>query len=276
LIGGLIALLAALGVGAYFLFAGSSAGASTPKEVANKLMQAGQRQDFAAARKLLCAQDNRLNMAHDLNANGRVKSYTIGTVTQASSTRATVIVTVTTIGDSTPQTTPLPVVKESGAWKVCVSDLLGGPTVGNSSVPSLPSPSITSVPSASNFPSISGPSINLPSINIPSLPSNLPTDLAGLNPCSLTGNTAEQYATTYVGMAEIGYTSYAQACVFQNSVPRAVTAALKASSTSGYYSPAGGSGSTFQFTSIDGSSHLAVTVSRESDGKLYVTKVEKS
>jgi hypothetical protein len=77
-------------------------------------------------------------------------------------------------------------------------------------------------------------------------------------------------------MAEIGYTSYAQACVFQNSVPRAVTAVLKASSTSGYYSPAGGSGSTFQFTSIDGSSHLAVTVSRESDGKLYVTKVEKS
>jgi hypothetical protein len=81
-------------------------------------------------------------------------------------------------------------------------------------------------------------------------------------------------ALAYVGAAEIGETDTAQACVYQDSVPQSVTESI--ASDDSLYSPAGSSGDTYEFTSIDGSSHLSVTVTKESDGSLYITDVVKS
>ena len=56
---------------------------------------------------------------------------------------------------------------------------------------------------------------------------------------------------------------------------KSVTASLKTSG-SGLYAPSGDSGgSTVEFKSIDGSSTIEVTATKESDGKYYITKVEK-
>jgi hypothetical protein len=55
-----------------------------------------------------------------------------------------------------------------------------------------------------------------------------------------------------------------------------VTAGLQPKSSEGYYAPSGNSGDTYNFQSIDNSHQVAVTVTKESDGKYYVTKVETS
>ena len=113
----------------------------------------------------------------------------------------------------------------------------------------------------------------MPSISVPSL-SNLPSIPGGFNACSA-GATAQSAATEYVGMAELGYADYAQSCVYKDTVPKATTASIKGSGST-LYAPTGSSGNTFEFSSIDGSSHLRVTVSKEPDGHYYVTKVVKS
>jgi hypothetical protein len=151
---------------------------------------------------------------------------------------------------------------------VCLTDLVGGPGSGQpSSVPSAPS-----TPGAPSFPSISIPPINLPSISIPPV-SNFPTGIA-TNPCSYLSD-PQTVALAYVGAAEIGETDVAQSCVFQDSVSRSVTASI-GSGSSQLFAPTGSSGSTYQFASLGGQTHLAVTVTKESDGSYYITKVVKS
>src|SRR5213078_807888 len=149
-------------------------------------LDAGKTGDVDTAKQFLCADDNKLGLVNDLNASGHVKSYSIGKVVQQSDTRATVTVTVTTTGRSAPETTALPVVKEQGKWKVCLSRL---------AAPSNPSPSIP-------------PSISIPSISIPSI-SSLPASGIG-NPCSYISD-PRTVALAYVGAAEIGETDIAQA-----------------------------------------------------------------
>lgn len=258
LIAGIVAVLAALGVGAFFLFSGSDASASTPADAARALLEAGKTNDVNAARGVLCAQDNALGLVSQLSANGRVTSYSIGKTVQQNPNRATVTVTVTTSRDNTPHTEPLPVVKEGGKWKVCLSDALSGGGGGGSSTPSVPG----------SFPPVTIPSISIPPV------SNFPTGIPG-NPCSFISD-PETVALAYVGAAEIGETTVAQACVFQNSVPESLTASLKGNGNTDLFTPTGSQGSTYEFASVDGSTHLAVTVTKESDGNLYVTNVVKS
>jgi len=260
LIAAIVAVVAALGVAAFLLFSGDSATAAAPEDAARALLDAGKTGDVDTAKQFLCADDNKLGLVNDLNASGHVKSYSIGKVVQQSDTRATVTVTVTTTGRSAPETTALPVVKEQGKWKVCLSRL---------AAPSNPSPSI---PPLSNIPSISIPSISIPSISIPSI-SNLPASGIG-NPCSYISD-PRTVALAYVGAAEIGETDIAQACVYQGSVPTTVTASLSTDS-SGFFAPTGSSGSTYRFANLDGSTQLAVTVTKERDGTFYITKVVKS
>jgi hypothetical protein len=81
---------------------------------------------------------------------------------------------------------------------------------------------------------------------------------------------------TYVGMAELGYTDIAQACVYPGSVARSVTASINSSSSSTLYSPTTGFGLLFGFASLDGSSRLEISVAKESDGSFYVTHVSKT
>jgi hypothetical protein len=266
-----VALLVAAGVGAYFLFSGSGASADTPKDVVKKLFDAGKTDNLAAAQKYVCAKDVSGHLLEKIGSNSVIKSFTIDKVDGPDNDRATVTVTYTTSDGSGPITVPLPVVKQGGKWKACFSDVnpndvRGGGTTSESGSGGGSAPSSTpSVPSIS-IPPISG----LPSISIPplsGLPSGIPT-----NPCSYLSD-AETVALAYVGAAEFGEVDVAQSCVFHDAVPRTVTASL---SGSGPYGPSGSHGSTYDFDSVSGNAHLSITVTKESDGSLYITKVEKS
>jgi hypothetical protein len=122
------------------------------------------------------------------------------------------------------------------------------------------------------IPSIVVPSIAVPPVTIPSFPQGVPSDL--VNPCGF-ATSAFAAATTYVGLAEIGETGFAQACVYKNTVASSVTASIDASGTA-LYSPTGNvSGSTTEFGSIDGTTTLEVTATKKRDGKYWITKVER-
>jgi Domain of unknown function (DUF4878) len=263
LIGAVVAVLAALAVGAFFLFSGDNASASSPRNAAKGLLDAGLKNDLNGAKQFLCSADNRAGMVNQLGADGRLKAYTIGHVAQ-NGDRATVTVTITTTGSSTPDVLPLPVVKEGGKWKVCLTDL-SSQLPGN--LPSQPGFPSASAPALSNLPSVSIPPITIPSAS--NLPTSVPT-----NPCSYISD-PETVALAYVGAAEIGETDVAQSCVYQDSVPRSLTAGL-AMKTSQLFAPTGSNGSTYNFASLDGQTHLAVTVTKESDGSYYITDVVRS
>jgi hypothetical protein len=176
------------------------------------------------------------------------------------------------------QSFPVPVVMESGAWKVCPDPSTLG-SLGGGLPSGIPSGIPTSIPSGiPTFPSELPTGIpTVPSISIPSIPgvSGIPSIPNISNLCGFAGD-PESAATAYVSLAEVGQTSEAQGCVFQNSVPESVTASLAAKDTSGYYAPAGSSGGKYEFDSLQGSHHLEVTMTKESDGMYWVTKVESS
>jgi hypothetical protein len=253
----------------------SSSASAKPEDAVKKLLDAGRTGDVAAAKAVLCAADNKMGVTDDLSKD-RIKTYTIGAVSKKDANNATVTATVTSTDGDGPETEALPVVKEGGKWKVCISKML---TTQNPS--STAGPTGTSGPS--DFPSETTAPSGLPT-EVPSLPSSeLPnaSDLpsipagAGFNVCGTKG-TGEDAATTYVGMAELGYTDYAQACVYRNSVSKATTASIKGNGGTTLYAPSGGSGDTYQFTSVDGNSHVTVTVAKESDGQYWIVKVVKS
>ena len=265
-----IALLAVLGIGGYFLFSGSSASASTPKAAVSKLLDAGKVGDVSAAKKALCKADANNLVVNALRSNGRIVSYSIVSVQNVNSTHAVVHTRfATTSNPATPVDVSFPVVKENGSWKACpdLSGVIGTPSGGPTSFPTGPqfTPSI-GVPSIS----IPVPSISIP--NIP-VPSGGPSEITGVNPCSYTTE-AQQAAITFVGLAELGQTDYAQACVWHDSVDRSVVLSLKATESGKYFSPTGTSGNTTSFSSLDGSAHVKVTMTKESDGHFYVTKVQ--
>jgi hypothetical protein len=103
----------------------------------------------------------------------------------------------------------------------------------------------------------------------------LPTDLpsGGLNICR-SSTTALSAATNYVTAAEVGLASFAQGCVYKNSVPLSVTTSLDGK----LYSPdtSASSGNTVVFKSSDGGSTVTIQITKEPDGFLYVTGVKKS
>lgn len=273
----IVALLVAAGVGAYFVFSGSSADAGTPKRAVSDLLDAGKTGDVAAAKKALCKSAANSGVVTALRSAGRITTYTVRSVRTIDSTHAIVIARLATTQISTPIDATFPVVKEDGSWKAC-PDLSSISGSGSGGVPSnLPSGIPSSLPSGIPSVPVSIPSVgSLPS-GLPSfsLPAGLPSSIANLNPCSLSGGSVEQSATTYVGLAEVGEVSYAQACVYHDAVPKAVTQSLRATTSAGYYAPTGTHGNTVEFVSIDGKSHVEVTMTKESDGSYYVTKVEK-
>ncbi|HVU91218.1 MAG TPA: hypothetical protein VHC23_03225 [Jatrophihabitans sp.] len=278
LIAGVGALVVAGVVVLVLLLAGvfSSSASAKPEDAVKKLLEAGRSGDVATAKSVLCAADNKIGVTDDLNKD-RITTYKIGKVTKKDANNATVKATVTSTQSDGPETEDLPVVKEGGKWKVC---LTRAATVDNpTSAPTEPAaPTETSAPSdfpsepseqPSDIPSV--PTSDLPGVSdLPSMPAG-----AGFNVCGTKG-TGEDAATTYVGMAELGYTDYAQACVYQGSVSKATTASIKGSGNTTLYAPTGGSGNTYEFTSIDNKSHVTVTVAKESDGQYWIVKVVKS
>jgi hypothetical protein len=256
-----VVVLAALGVGAFFLFSGSDSASADPADAARALLDAGKSGDINAAKQVLCASDISAGLANQLNQSGKVTNYKILNTVSKGDNRATVTVTVTTQKGGT-QTEPLPVVKEDGKWKVCFTG--GGQPPGGPS--DFPSPTGSQIPPTASVPSISLPSISLPPIsNLPSVPVT--------NPCAVITD-PNTVALVYVGAAEIGQTDVAQACVFENSVPRSATESL-ATTGNGLFAPTGSHGTTYEFESIDGTTRLAVTVTKESDGNYYITALER-
>ena len=119
-----VVILAALGVGAYFLFfAGSGGGYASPAKAADALMKAARAHDVDGVKQALCPTDRALASQFTTSqSGGELKSYTIGKTTSRDATHAMVHVDVVTT-DGKDQT-DLPVTKESDGWQVCVTDLL--------------------------------------------------------------------------------------------------------------------------------------------------------
>jgi hypothetical protein len=267
-----VGLLVVLGVGGYFLFSGGAANASSPKDAVKKLLEAGKAGDVDAARRVLCRQDLQLGTIAGLQSQGKVTSYTIGAVDKTDSSHATVTATVVSANGNEPDTSQLPVVKEGGTWKVCVSEALRQlpSDLASATPPSFPSGSVpVTVPVT--VPSINVPSLTLPSIDIPSISApSLGTSLGAFCASSISALTT---AATYVGAVEIGSADLAQGCVYKSSVPASVTRSIGAGHK--FYAPTSTSqtGPVFEFRSTDGTSKIEITVAKKSDGKFYVTKV---
>jgi hypothetical protein len=225
------------------------------------LLDAGKANDLAAANKVLCKADVAAGTAEDLGSGGRVLSYTIGKTTKMDSSHAAVQVKVTTASGSS--SAPVPVVKENGSWKVCFTSAPNPSASGSPGAPSTAAPSGI-IP----LPSVSVPSIAIPSLSVPSVGS-----LPGINICS-GASSAQQAAQVYVSAATIGQTDLAQACVYHDSVSRSVTESIH--SAGEFYRLSGQkSATTFEFRSVTSSSIITVTVTRESDGKYWITDVKK-
>lgn len=249
-----------LAVLAYFLFTGGSSGASTPRDVVKKYLEAGKTLDVAKAKSVMCRADQSLPQLSNPDQKEKVVSYTIGTTAKKDSSHATVKVSYSTVGNSTPQSVDLPVKKEGGSWKVCVTDLIAA----------LPSTLPTSL--ASNLPT------SLPT-ELPSLPTSLPSNLPTVSTCADASNPLTT-AATYMTMAGFGLSAQAQGCVYQDTVPTSVTASLSGIS----YFPitgadkSGGNGhgpkAVYDFQTPNGSKKVTVTTTKEPDGKYYVTDVQ--
>ena len=119
-----VVILAALGIGAYFVFfAGSSSGYASPAKAADALMKAAQARDVGAVKQALCPADRAMaGQFTSPQSGGQLVSYSIGATTARDATHAMVHVDVVTTDGN--DTSDLPVTKESAGWQVCVTDLL--------------------------------------------------------------------------------------------------------------------------------------------------------
>ncbi len=259
-------VVAALVVGGILLFSGDDSSGGTPADPVKALFQAGKSNDVTAARKTLCQADRDSGVVDQLSAGGRVTAYRIGATTKSDSSHAIVQATVTTTNGGT-DTAPVPVVKENGSWKVCFRTAATPPASAGPSGPSAVVP--VPAPSLSGLPSISFPSITVPSIPVPSIGGS---GIPAINLCSAT-DSAEQAARVYVSAASLGQAQLAQSCVYHDTVSKAVTTSLRSGE---FYTLSGSSGATFTFRSVNGSSTITVKVTKESDGKYWITAVKKS
>jgi hypothetical protein len=247
-----VGLLAAagLGVGGYFAFAGNDNGSgSSPRGAVTALLDAGKTGDLAAAKKVLCQADLALGskVTDQLNSGGKVTSYTIDKV-ETSGDSGTVTATVKTTDDPKGQTGPLPVVKESGTWKVCISKLLDQPP---SSVPNAPS-------SASLPPAVPPGSPSIPNVN---------------SICTTSSTLPSVPATAYIFLASEGHTDLAQSCVYHDSVPRSVAESLNGKQLTPDYTSLAGSG---PYVYTGSGTTVTITVTKEPDGHYYITHVAVS
>jgi hypothetical protein len=248
---GAAVLVVALVVAYFALSSGSGASASTPKDAVKKLLEARRSSNLNQATKFLCQRDIALGEAGKLDSAGRVVSYSVGPTSRKNGL-TTVEATVTTTQSSRPGTQAIPVVKEGGSWKVCFSQ-------GSARLPaSAPSSggATSSAPSATSSGASGGPSLPI-----------------GLNICAASTD-RRSTAEAYVGAAEVGLSSFAQSCVYHNSVPPSVTASLSGTLYVPQTSDSGAG--RFVFTSPDGRSTVTIEVTKESDGHFYVTGLQKS
>ncbi|MGI8679536.1 MAG: Rv0361 family membrane protein [Jatrophihabitans sp.] len=148
------------------VFGGNSANTSSPKAAAKSFLDAAKNRNLDGVKAALCSKDAKTAHFIDNLSKVRIVSYTIGSTTQTDGSHATVATQVTTNAVPSPTETDLSVVKESGAWKVCLTGSGNSTSSKGASAPSYSGPSY-GVPSYS-LPSYGGGSYSIPSYSIPS------------------------------------------------------------------------------------------------------------
>jgi hypothetical protein len=258
----------------YAVLSGGTSGATTPQAAVRTLLDAGKHGDVGKARSVLCSADRALGALSHMPGSGRITDYTVGAVS-AQNGVTLVQASFTTSTSPERQSETFPVVKEGGSWKVCFTRTPVGSSAG------LPSGFPTGFPS--NVPSAGSPSGGgsaNPTLPVPSggpaLP-NLPSGIGTLPAIASLCQGAESgfgAASTYMGAAEIGVPAVAQACVWHNSVPEAVTRSLFGK----LWAPTttDENAVVIEFASTDGTARVRITTAREPDGHYYVTGVATS
>jgi hypothetical protein len=254
-----VVVLAGLGVGGYFLFSGGSSSTDSPTSATRAFLTAARAGNVSAVRGTLCAKDLTHSNTLQFSGSHRLRSYSIGGVTQDSPREAHVRVHVVPRDDSAV-TLRLPVVKQDGTWKVCLSDLNFDDVIGAPSSSAAPPPSST-------FPSTS---LAPPPVSSTAPPST--SSAAGQQYCGEQTD-ALTTALTYADLAQTGLYKYTKVCVWHSSVPGAVSRKFKRAS--GFFKPASDTeqGPTYLVVDDKGSFHARIRTAKESDGLYYVTKV---
>jgi hypothetical protein len=110
---------------------------------------------------------------------------------------------------------------------------------------------------------------------VPNRPTSIPST-SGSPETNLCGNQvdAEQVATTYLAAALTGVVSADQACVYRQSVSPTATARIRGQ----LFVPAGtvtatGPSLTYHFQSVTGANSADITVTKEGDGRFWITGV---
>jgi hypothetical protein len=252
-----LVVVAALGVGGYFLFAGGndkkSGGNGDAKSAAEALLKASEAQNIDAAKAVLCKEDLADSALITALQSVHVTSYTIGNVDQNGDVTV-VHANIQAQGTGSTPDGKIPVIQEDGKFKVCLSRSTGGsPMSGGSS--GAATSSVAAPPSTSDFPSQ------------PSVPSS-----ASGVVCDDSQTDAFGVADWYMIKVEDGEDDGAQACTFPNTVPASVTASISGKNFEPDFGSGGETGP-FIFNAKDGTS-VSVSVTKESDGKFYVTGVK--
>jgi len=250
-----LGVIVALAVGGYFLFSSSSSSnnnaGGSPAGAVKALLEAGKTGNTAAANAVLCKADQTAHIVDSLATAGRITSYSIATTHQSGS-HATIESTISTTQGVSNQHLTFPLLKEGGVWKVCFSSAGGGFLTPGPSSPasaSTGSQSVAPPPSSASIPNLT-------------------------NVCASFNDQPFPVATAYITAAEYGQPQIAAGCVWQNSVPASIASQLSGLSLSPDYNSATGAGP-YVWTGAGGKK-ATVTVTKEPDGKYYVTKIEIS
>jgi hypothetical protein len=204
---------------AFILLRGGSATA-TPESAASAMFEAFTSNDEKAYLQVACAAD--VQADQDAQASGDadaepaagLTSYSIGKTTNADATHATVSAAITANGRSTPF--DVPVVKENGEWRVCLTQALS--TVTSSSGPQAPLGQAGAISTSGPRSSLGADTTGSPG---PAASSSAGTALT----CGGQGD-ALTVASYYVVDIEASLLDLAKTCVYPGSVPDSVTAQL--------------------------------------------------
>jgi len=225
---------------------GGDGGSAGPRTAVEKFLKA--RQDGETALDAYLCRDDVSNgfdlpkLYHgDFLPNLMIVSYTIKSV-EKDGDRTYVNASVRTSDDTHEVDGKVPVAREGGAWKVCFSRGIGETT--------------TDVTSSSSTPSTTGP----------------PPTVSG-EACDTTGQSDPSIVADHYAVPNGGSADRAQACVYQGSVPVSVTKQVVVQYL--IYDHGVGGGPFVYKDEKDGST-VTVTVTRESDGKFWVTDVSMS
>jgi hypothetical protein len=276
------ATVVVLAVVGYFVFSAGSSASASPATAVKQLFEAAEKHDVAAAKHVLCKDDVAHGMQNAFGGQARIVTYTVG-ATSTKNGVTTVTVRSTSTLDPQPVTEHIPVVKEGGSWKACLSSerasvrAAGAPASagapGRPSAGSRPThrsrPAQTDLPAEPRLDQVirrAGAAARPSASAHPSRPVSGPP--AGPSICAGATNGLGA-AEVYVGAAEAGLTTYAQSCVSAGRVPLTLTKSLSGKKFGPRTSdPNAGQ---FVFETSGGGSRVTVATAKLSDGHYYVT-----